>query len=964
MSDNIDQSADQPTGRVEETPINRAFAESLRTLPGLANAQTVPSGILLDSPFTYESFTHLNGEDASDEITQRSWEQHYHDLRRGVISGASAAAGLPPLDAVKDSARKLTAQGVTPIVVADLRYHARSRQFEDEIAEASKAGRAIAIPEEPGSALEERRGFIASAVLPDVFDNFRLLPHEHAGLDVHFVLERSSYISNHLPEPPRIEMDFDDGNGFRPVAFDEVIAVSYADEAEKHVQIAATFPDRVLRAVFTFRVSPKVTIGFDFSWHIEARIPYKGKTAGGPAWVILGSENGVRHTAIVRPVMLADGFPGHTFQEILKLLNKQQFLNTILAAGYDVVVLSYDDGTDYIQRNAFVAVACIEAIIENRVGSEKLVVGGASMGGVITRYALAYMEQHAMDHQARMFVSFDSPQQGAGVPPADQWFIAALAAADASPDATKLHKQLISSAARQLLYYSIPSYDYKGSLTDKLHTELYGELGKMGYPRKTRNVAVADGSGNGKQIIPNGAHTMHWYGNLFANGDTWALPNGSGKIGEIYLATLDFFKRFTYSVNGVVNYDGAPGGLLDANGQLAAAIQASKTGSVDHWYDNNCFVPTVSALDIRASNVYEVVPPQGAPTRFNTYFVSRENNEHVDITLPIKAYLLKEITGRYQPLPMQMIISNSFRQVLGAASNGAETDGPTSPLFGGFQMNVPPAMTAVGKTLYLVLTGIRGQIYTSTSKDGINWAPPVGPILGGFQTDAAPALATLGNRAYLALVGKDKHLYVYHSTDGVQWSDSGRNPKLGPWQLQIAPALAALNETLYLVWPGLNRKVYVTTSKNGEIWTTPNGPLIGGFELPASPALAVMRNTLYLALPGMDQRLHSFHSADGANWKPLGSSVIFPSEKLRITPGWAAASDRLYLAWPGLDGTLRVASSADGIDWGQWPRTGIFNNWKIPFAPAVAGFAAAADTLSGTESEELGLRAEQVAALA
>src|SRR5476651_70080 len=101
--------------------------------------------------------------------------------------------------------------------------------------------------------------------------------------------------------------------------------------------------------------------------------------------------------------------------------------------GYDLIFVTYeqydyngvhiDGGADYIQRNAYTLVKIIQDINSKLVASgssEKLVVVGPSMGGLISRYALTYMEQHSLDHNTRLWVSFDSPHLGANIPIGDQ----------------------------------------------------------------------------------------------------------------------------------------------------------------------------------------------------------------------------------------------------------------------------------------------------------------------------------------------------------------------------------------------------------------------------------------------------------------------------------------------------------------------------------------------------------------
>ncbi|MDZ7896976.1 MAG: hypothetical protein U5N85_02950 [Arcicella sp.] len=48
--------------------------------------------------------------------------------------------------------------------------------------------------------------------------------------------------------------------------------------------------------------------------------------------------------------------------------------------------------------------------------SEKLMMIGPSMGGLISRLAIRYMEQNNINHNLKLWVSFDSPHLGANIP--------------------------------------------------------------------------------------------------------------------------------------------------------------------------------------------------------------------------------------------------------------------------------------------------------------------------------------------------------------------------------------------------------------------------------------------------------------------------------------------------------------------------------------------------------------------
>ena len=61
-------------------------------------------------------------------------------------------------------------------------------------------------------------------------------------------------------------------------------------------------------------------------------------------------------------------------------------------------------------------VELIKSINDQKVGDYENVVIGPSMGGLISRYALNYMESIGVDHETRLYVSFDTPHAGANVP--------------------------------------------------------------------------------------------------------------------------------------------------------------------------------------------------------------------------------------------------------------------------------------------------------------------------------------------------------------------------------------------------------------------------------------------------------------------------------------------------------------------------------------------------------------------
>ena len=76
---------------------------------------------------------------------------------------------------------------------------------------------------------------------------------------------------------------------------------------------------------------------------------------------------------------------------------------------------------DLVQRNADVLVECIREAIKRT--SQPLLVGGMSMGGLISRYALMAMEARGEQHNTDTFLSIDTPHAGTYTTLGAQWFV-------------------------------------------------------------------------------------------------------------------------------------------------------------------------------------------------------------------------------------------------------------------------------------------------------------------------------------------------------------------------------------------------------------------------------------------------------------------------------------------------------------------------------------------------------------
>jgi len=173
-------------------------------------------------------------------------------------------------------------------------------------------------------------------------------------------------------------------------------------------------------------------------------------------------------------------------------------------------VETIDGGADYIERNAMVLVEFIQRTNQTLVANgstEKITIIGPSMGGLISRYALAYMEKNNIPHNCKTWLSFDSPHLGANIAMGSQWWVDFYSSRDDNAKDVN-DNQLGSKAARQLLLYHRLSYnettptsaikdgiDFRGTFVNNMENN--GLPGSYGFPTLPRKVCLINGAING-----------------------------------------------------------------------------------------------------------------------------------------------------------------------------------------------------------------------------------------------------------------------------------------------------------------------------------------------------------------------------------------------------------------------------------------------------------------------------------
>ncbi|RZK38511.1 MAG: hypothetical protein EOO61_07895, partial [Hymenobacter sp.] len=241
------------------------------------------------------------------------------------------------------------------------------------------------------------------------------------------------------------------------------------------------------------------------------------------------------HKKLARPIIVLDGFDptdkrdanfiyGYNFHYFNQAGKESNFADELRMQGYDVVIMNmprYQVGTrnielptgetlqignlmraggDYVERNAMALVKVLQnmkAELRAQGSNEQVVIVGPSMGGLISRYALSYMEKHNMDHNCRLWFSWDATHLGSVLPIGEQYFIKSMANLGLKGAKDGITQQLNTPASKQELnhHHLAEAIDPEGAPGFK--DRFYAEMKNMGFPEKCRKIAMISGTING-----------------------------------------------------------------------------------------------------------------------------------------------------------------------------------------------------------------------------------------------------------------------------------------------------------------------------------------------------------------------------------------------------------------------------------------------------------------------------------
>lgn len=272
-----------------------------------------------------------------------------------------------------------------------------------------------------------------------------------------------------------------------------------------------------------------------------------------------GNCSGPSGGYVKKPVIFVDGFDPEDGRQHGELYGKQlKYYNTSAQAyyllgdnlrapgnGYDIVICNFPDysndtrvdptwrkdhGAGFVEQNGLAIVAVLQKInAEMRAynSTEQITLVGPSMGGLITRFALAYMEKRraeelakpdtgdalAWKHNVKLWVSFDSPHLGANIPVSAQMFLRFFGE-DAGQEAPQhnLNAKIRSVAASQMLLHHEGAYPGehvagRPGFRDQFVASLSGNglPNSEGWPLHTRKICVTNGSVGAQTLVSEGS---------------------------------------------------------------------------------------------------------------------------------------------------------------------------------------------------------------------------------------------------------------------------------------------------------------------------------------------------------------------------------------------------------------------------------------------------------------------------
>ena len=478
------------------------------------------------------------------------------------------------------------------------------------------------------------------------------------------------------------EMDLDDGNGYQTVAFNQDITASYTEAGEKELLFKVTLTDSTVyygHASFTARgtgVNANANAGANknYSETPDDVVPIPATVSHEYGEMQIGygcSDLGLR-----KPLLYVQGyFPqiGNEAPQDYQFLfeidrygqnipgSSDDILDILELENYDIIYLQLSNPGDVVDRNAEIvkkAIRELNTMLADNGSQEQIIVIGASMGGLLSKYALLEMEQAGEDHNVKTLITLDTPFNGANIPVGMQFMLLHLLNLQVSfvdglisftttslggfvPVIGQTTDAINGGFVQEALIYNIfempnlyqqlPNNLTGLTLTKPEHTSFYASLEAMGDLQDCDHVALSNGSsiGEGQSFGPGDKllRINGWAGDIYEElgvGEFWAeilegvgivflgthisfdfnvyaLPDNPSSYTKVYKGETFVSVIFGAIAVNASSFEGKVKETVPYDSAPGGTISFPDGGLPDFinvYHPSFCFVPTVSSLDI------------------------------------------------------------------------------------------------------------------------------------------------------------------------------------------------------------------------------------------------------------------------------------------------------------------------------------------------------------------------------
>jgi len=532
------------------------------------NKSLVSSGMLRDYGIEFLNLDHYTGAALHDSnyVSVAEWRLLYNSLYSSQIN---SNASLLALDSVN---RLIDRFNYSNMAITFIGLHYNYQQFKANAVTSNLVsvsnGRLYDVSGRPSTPYETRQIFAMAPIRQAAFTG-----------DNQFIFRPELFLSNTGKTISGIAYKKQGASVYQAVAFNTPFSIHYDSSGVYDLSIRITYSDNSVvyghtkivvysNNIATRYGSPSTPVT------ITATKPYLG--AYGKADIYIDYSTNNTSGTIKKPLIVVEGFDpgtpyGYSYNDFYMNLyfdfNNENYITLEYELDdiheYDLIFVNWENGKDYIQRNAYALEEIIKYInLEkttwNGVRQDNVIIG-LSMGGLVGRYALRDMELNSQNHETRLFITHDSPHWGANIPVGLQMAAQNLAPwkiinvdfspfeikwVDMFPDVKDAIEMFSSPAARQMLIqrYLLNPVNNTAVADNSMHTTFLNELNTMGWPVNCRNLTLSNGACNGtKQFADNrtiftleGDRSLS-YGQNVTLSFVFTLAGAAGPLGNLLL---------------------------------------------------------------------------------------------------------------------------------------------------------------------------------------------------------------------------------------------------------------------------------------------------------------------------------------------------------------------------------------------------------------------------------------------